>query len=233
MAYLFKRQLQAYGLIEIMLVLIVVGLLLKGTIGQFVNRFDDAKVTSTLALYNRILSATLSFQEHYGHLPGDYPHAEDEFGSDTPNGNGNRELSGQGLAPPNVSKAALFWLHLAKSRMYADAGSANTLKPLRFGKGAPRSDFDNVGFSVTFNPSDWGGHWLVLGSQTANHGDGAAFTPSQARLFLQHMGLEETQTGSVRIGQARDTSEPCLTPDGRLNFRNTTKSCVVYFRLEG
>lgn len=232
MFYSFNTRLRAYGLIEIMLVLIVVGLLLKGSLGQFMNHFDDAKVKASLAQYNKILNASLSFQDRFGYLPGDFPHAREEFGGDTPNGDGNHELSGNGLGAPRSSKAALFWLHLFKAHLLTDAGTPDASSELKFGKGAPRSDFESAGFSVVWNPEEWGGHWLVLGTQTGTHGDGAAFTPAQAKLFLQQLGLEETQSGNLRIGTGRGSSEACLQADKRLNFRNSKKSCVIYFRLD-
>ena len=39
----FRRKLDAYGIVEILIALIVIGFLLKGTLGHFSNRFDDAK----------------------------------------------------------------------------------------------------------------------------------------------------------------------------------------------
>lgn len=226
----FRRKLDAYGIVEILIALIVIGFLLKGTLGHFSNRFDDAKVKTAFSLYQKILSAVITFQDRYGFLPGDYPLASKNFGDETPNGDGTGYLVGEGLASPQSSKAALFWLHLQKAKLLFDAGVITPHQPLKFGKGAPKSDFADAGFTVIHNPEEWGGHWFVLGSESGRTGEGAAFTPEQARLFLQMAGLEDPQTGSVRVGNGRG-SHSCIQ-QGQLNLNHKQKACIIYFRIE-
>lgn len=228
---LLNRRLKAYGLIEIMIVLMVIGFLLKNTIGQFWGRLDDAKVKSSLAYYNKILAAVLAFQDRYGYLPGDFPYASRDLGTNTPNGEGTNELTGDGLDTPTTSAASRFWYHLHKANLLTDYAIKGSSESLKFGRGAPKSDFSHVGFTVAYNPENWGGHWIVLGEQSGNSGTGSAFTPEQARLFLQQMNVEDPQSGNIRIAKGKNSKGTCLNSSGDLSLQNEGKACIVYIKL--
>lgn len=85
----FHPKLPAYGLIEILIALIVVGFLLRSSVGQLFGGVNDARIRTAISQYKNLRSAVSQFYETYDALPGDFDEAIDVFGADSVNGDGN------------------------------------------------------------------------------------------------------------------------------------------------
>lgn len=149
-------------MIELAIVLMIIGIL-AGAVFKGQDLLESAKLRSVLNDFNRFKTAVVHYHETYNALPGDDPFANNHFGSDIPNGNGDGMVSGD-------SEERSFWLHLFK------AGYLNSDKPLS-------SKFGGR-YSVVANPKDGiSGNWLMLGKENGSKSDGGLFTPRQAQLL--------------------------------------------------
>ncbi len=227
--FLLTPRLPAYGLVEILVALIVIGFLLRASVGQLFSGVDEARVKTALSQYKNIRIAVSQFHETYDALPGDFSDAIENFGTTSVNGNGDGILHGNGLAQPQSSESAAFWLHLSQAKLIVLPDTIDKDTPVKPNYQTSDSGFSNAGFSVISTPFGWDGLWLVLGRTTNEGTNGGAFTPLQAKKFLKSAGLKATQTGNIRIANGVGSSN-CLR-GRKLSLQSKARSCTVYFRL--
>lgn len=227
--FLFTPTLRAYGLVEILVALIVIGFLLRASVGQLFGGVDEARIKTALSQYKNIRIAVAQFHETYDALPGDFHEAIETFGGTSVNGNADGTLHGKPLAQPQSSEAAAFWLHLSQAKLIVLPDIIRKDAPLKPNYQTCDSGFGHAGFSVMSNPFGWDGLWLVLGSTTNAETNGGAFTPLQAKKFLKSAGLKAPQTGNIRIANGSGQSS-CLRSK-RLNLQSKARSCTAYFRI--
>jgi len=222
--------LPAFGLIEILIALVVVGFFLRNSVGELFGGVDDARIKSAVSQYATIRGAVLQFVETFDALPGNFAEAADVFGTSSPSGTGNGHISGGGLGSPRTSEAAAFWLHLSKAKMLSLPDIISPESPLRPNVHTPDSGFQKAAFTIKDMPFGWDGVWLVLGAVSGSNTDGGAFTPLQAKKFLKVAGLRAPQSGNVRIANGAGM-HTCLSGENKLNLRSGVRACTVYFRL--
>src|SRR5947209_11444180 len=111
----------AFTLVEIASVLVIIGLLLGGILkGQ--EMITQAKIKNVINDFNGITVAITSYQDRYRALPGDDKNATARWTIQAPaSGNGNgiiagvynaNDTSGTGGAPAAAAESNLFWQHL-------------------------------------------------------------------------------------------------------------------------
>ncbi|CAO4844894.1 MAG: hypothetical protein CNLJKLNK_01295 [Holosporales bacterium] len=100
-----KKKLEAFSLIELGIVLLVMGVL---AVAVFKGKdiLDSAKLQSTIQEIQHIQQGVHQYTDLYHALPGDDPDAS-RFGETVQNGNGNRMIDDNELD--------LFWVHLFKA----------------------------------------------------------------------------------------------------------------------
>lgn len=218
-----------FNLIEIAIGLFIIGILLGGILkGQ--ELLENARLKSIITQSNQYRLAITTFMDRYEALPGDFSHATDLLGAGVTDGNGNSLIDGDGLAPQG--EAVAFWAHLAAAQLIPSPGRTDGAGA-SFGAGAPACKFGG-GFTVCSNPhQDMQGHWLVVGKQRAQRGDGALLTPAQAHhLVTKTDGHGLATTGAI---QARDGGDvppgSCVKADGSFNLSNKSPACVLYIQF--
>src|SRR5687768_4136360 len=77
------RKHKGFTLIEIAIVLVIIGLLLGGVL-QGQQLIENSRVRSAVNYFNGLATATFSYQDRYGKLPGDDPDATTTRGASWP-----------------------------------------------------------------------------------------------------------------------------------------------------
>ncbi len=191
-----KAPKQAFSLVELSIVLVILGLLTGGILaGQSLIRAAELRSVSTDL--QRYLTATNSFRDKYRALPGDMPNAVRFWGAQegsstdgvdstcagtttaatgiaTCNGNGSGSV---GEVVANYHEVFRFWQHLANAglvegRFSGITGTGSNAHCI-IGTNCPASRLSRGGFSASFRTTTGlgalvipNGHMFVFGSQT-------------------------------------------------------------------
>jgi len=102
------RRKEAFTLIELSIVLIIISLIVGGVIGGK-SLLHSAKLKSVVAEYNVYLTAYNNFTLQYDDIPGDMVNATDYWPGVAVNGNGDKRISGAWLVVEGVNA----WHHLS------------------------------------------------------------------------------------------------------------------------
>ncbi|HKA44625.1 MAG TPA: prepilin-type N-terminal cleavage/methylation domain-containing protein [Burkholderiales bacterium] len=110
------RKQSGFTLIEIAIVLVIIGLLLGGVLkGQ--ELITSARVRNIITQQDGIKAAYFGFLDRFRSLPGDYALASTNINC-TPtctNGNGNGQITPNGVAGATIDEHIAAWEHLSKS----------------------------------------------------------------------------------------------------------------------
>ncbi|HKA44626.1 MAG TPA: prepilin-type N-terminal cleavage/methylation domain-containing protein [Burkholderiales bacterium] len=112
------RKQSGFTLIEIAIVLVIIGLLLGGVLkGQ--ELITSARVRNIISQQDGIKAAYFGFLDRFRALPGDYAQASTNINCPTPpgctNGNGNGQITVNGVAGATIDEHIAAWEHLSKS----------------------------------------------------------------------------------------------------------------------
>jgi prepilin-type N-terminal cleavage/methylation domain-containing protein len=149
-----------FTLVEISIVMIIIGLLIGGTFGGM-KLIENMQVNKAMQDLKSIESATLTFKDTYGRLPGDITNPAVRLPNCTvapcaTGGNGNRVIGvvdAKGNAITSADENFTFWHHLQASDLLS-LGTDNTLD-MNFGAGQP--DGPLAGYRITDFISTWVG----------------------------------------------------------------------------
>jgi prepilin-type N-terminal cleavage/methylation domain-containing protein len=231
---LFNESQRGFTLVELAIVLVIIGLIIAAVLkGQ--ELIVSARLKSTISDINAIRSATNTFRDKYGALPGDYVKAQARIG--TPAGvtwstcdgsidcDGDGVISGSGIADETL----LFWNHLAAANMIS---GVSPLGGPTIGDGIPSSP---VGGGLTVRNElviNKTAHWLTLGS--------AAATPTGVLDSEQALILDEkSDDGRPGTGSVRTVTDACTDVAALATIDATTaydpspatSGCVIKFEL--
>jgi prepilin-type N-terminal cleavage/methylation domain-containing protein len=180
-----------FTLVEISIVMIIIGLLVGGTFGGMAL-VENMRVSRTVQDLKAIESASVTFSDTFGRLPGDIRNPSSRLPNCTvapcaTSGNGNRFV--EPLAPPGWSsdpavteEKFVFWHHLAASGM-VDLRIKNSTQKT-FGDGIARSALNAAGFRISnySGPAaacahNYTGHWTILTSSATGEVDSTTNVP--------------------------------------------------------
>jgi len=202
-------RLNAFSLIELSIVLVIVGVLM-GAIFKGQDLLDVAKIRSVVNDFQHIKVAIHNYQDTYGTLPGDDLNAATRFGNGVSNGNGN------GIIEPNES--ANVWVHLNK------AGDWETSTP-------PVSKFGGNYDIISSADAAMPGNWIRLSKDSGN----ALLTPKQVQKLMSKIdegqSASDATQGSLRAKEGQGLASGQCTNGGNLNLEIKNPTCVVYMKL--
>lgn len=137
---------RGFTLVEISIVMIIIGLLIGGTFGGM-KLIENMQVNKTVQDLKSISSASLTFRDAYGRLPGDIVNPAARLPNCTvapcaTGGNGDRIIgaSFSSVSVPAINDTEeqfIFWHHLQASDLVS-LGISNTTD-MSFGAGTPES----------------------------------------------------------------------------------------------
>src|SRR5262245_16774189 len=111
------RKQSGFTLIEIAIVLVIIGLLLGGVLkGQ--ELITSARVRNVIQQQDGIKAAYFGFLDRFRAPPGDYTQASTNINcTPTPctNGNGNGQITANGVAGATIDEHIAVWEHLSQS----------------------------------------------------------------------------------------------------------------------
>lgn len=208
-----KKSLEAFGLMEIALSLIIIGLLmgfaLKGT-----SLYESAKLQSLMDQVEQIRFSHFTFQEQFSSLPGDFSQASQALDDEAKNGNGDGFIDGNGLE--EGSEAYEYWQHLFYAGLLARPDSQKL----------PSSRWGGV-FVLEIDQSDRGGIWYALKTPEGK----GVLTPRQAYSLNKKFDNGSPLSGRIRSesGQTEGDKKCCL---GEVyDLAETSPTCIMYFQL--
>lgn len=197
---------QAFSLIELGIVLIIIGVLV-GAILKGQDLLQAAKINSLLEDIKRYRNAVAMYHQTYGEWPGDDPKAAERF-QNAENGNGDGIIGGE--------DEVLVWKHL----MHAGSLSHG---------GIPSSKFGGK-FRLASNPDqNFGGVWLILGS--GNDARGALLTPKQAQMIKMRADDGKPSEGMIRFLDGQGGQGSCLNGE-QFNLQTNSPACILLTHVE-
>lgn len=163
---------QAFSLVELSIVLVILGLLTGGILtGQ--NLIRAAELRSVTTDFNKYQTAVMTFRDKYFYLPGDMPNATQFWGAahatpstcittqstglPTCNGNGDGQVANLSSTTGDYEQFR-FWQHLANAglvegRFSGVSGAGGSSHHVN-GTNAPLSKISNAGFGAVTAPTE-------------------------------------------------------------------------------
>lgn len=181
-----KRNQFGFTLVEISIVMIIIGLLIGGTFGGM-KLIDNMQVNKTVQDLKSLQSASLTFKDAYGRLPGDMPNTAARLSNCTvapcaTGGDGNRIIGLSMIWTETITDTDenfTFHHHLQAAGLLS-SGVQNTLD-MSFGAGQPEAPIGGGYRVVNWNnrgmgpcPVRFPGHGFVItGEATGDAPNGA------------------------------------------------------------
>ena len=158
-----KQNQDGFTLVEISIVMIIIGLLIGGTFGGM-KLIENMQVNKTVQDLKAIESASLTFKDTYGRLPGDLVNPAARLPNCTTapcnvTGDGNRRI-GPANGWTNVSaitatdERLAAWHHLAAADLMKAPGPGASLE---FGDGQPDSPYGGYRWETYTNGTNYAG----------------------------------------------------------------------------
>ncbi len=224
---------RGFTLVELAIVLVIIGLIIAAVLkGQ--ELIISARLKSTISDIDAIRSATNTFRDKYGALPGDYVNAQARVG--TPAGvtwatcdgaidcDGDGVIAGDGITGETV----LFWNHLAAANMIS---GVSPLGAAVIGDGLPSSP---MGGGLTIRNelvTTKTAHWITLGSAAA--APTGVVDSEQALIIDEKADDARPGTGSIRTLTLPSTDEAgvAVVATSAYDPNPAVAGCVLKFEL--
>ncbi len=224
---------RGFTLVELAIVLVIIGLVLAAVLkGQ--ELIVSARLKSTISAVDEVRSASQTFRDKYGGLPGDYAQAQVRVGDPAgvtwaAVGDGDGVIQGDGIGGAVGDETLLFWNQLSAANMLS---GVSPLGGAALGDGIPKAPVGG-GFTIRneliINKTT---HWLTLGS--------AAVLPTGVLDAEQALMIDEkADDGRPGTGSTRSTTVACTdvvapaTIDGTsaYNADPSVTGCLLVFEL--
>ena len=228
-----KTSERGFTLVELAIVLVIIGLVLAAVLkGQ--ELIVSARLKSTISAADEVRSATQTFRDKYGALPGDYAQAQTRIGDPAgvtwaTVGDGDGVIDGDGVGGAVGDETLLFWNQLAAANMIS---GVSPLGLAVIGDGIPSAP---IGGGWTIRNELIVGkttHWLSLGS--------AAPVPTGVLDTEQAMLIDEkADDGRPGTGSIRTTTDACtdvvspavVSATSAYDPDPATSQCLLTFEL--
>lgn len=204
--------LKGFSLIELSIVLLIIGII-AGAVMKGTDLIEAARIRSILNDLNKYSVAFMLYQETNQALPGDDSKAQDRFGQDVTNGDGDGKITGN-----DIAKA---WQHLGK------AGHINVTSP-------PSSKLGGKYYFVSNPLNGFSGTWLILSEESGGQNLYPLLTPQQAQAIKQKIEEGPANEGSLRVTEGTGAQAgSCINVNGILNLQTKDKVCILLSKVEG
>ncbi len=201
-----KRQIPAFSLIEMAIVLVVIGILITAVV-KGSDFIQQAKVQSVARKMNEIATAIHTYQEDFHYLPGDDPNASERF-QDIDNGNGD------GFVDHHETK--LVWQHLFKADLMVNP------EPLK-------SRIGNEFIVESIERDNFTGLTISIYGDR----DHFALTPKQAmhlKKIIDGANNLKVDQGTLLVEEAKNTHNHCIHGD-HINLDEKSACCIVFYKV--
>ena len=126
---------KGFTLIELSIVIVIIGLIVAGVVGGQ-TLVNQSKLRAVISDVNKYRVAINTFKLEYNALPGDMVNAQDYFGVDVSNGNGNKLIGDVDISEPESFGA---FEHLSKAKLIQS--SFTGVGPAEIGVNSPKSPY--------------------------------------------------------------------------------------------
>jgi prepilin-type N-terminal cleavage/methylation domain-containing protein len=220
---------RGFTLVELAIVLVIIGLLIGGVL-QGRELINNARVTAATAQIKGFDTAAATFVESFGGTPGDIGNATVVLPNCTAPCANAVTTPGDGRigAAPGVFAGdnAQFWIHLHRAGLITAVDGTATAQ---FGRGAPKADVGNAGFTAGYHgagalgvlTNPMSGNYLAVQGLITNVAIGGVVVRDVARIDRK-IDDGRANTGSMGVNQA-----PCHTA-GVYNESQQNTLCSFY-----
>lgn len=152
MPYPEDRSINAFTLVELSIVIVIIGLIIAGiTAGR--SLVKSAQLNSIITDINKYNVAINSFYLQYNALPGDLRNASSYWGGSALNGDGNNQIDNS----PGLDEDLKVWQHLALAGLIPGTYSGTTTGAGRVpGTNCPASSYRGAGFGFDWYSPTYG-----------------------------------------------------------------------------
>ncbi|MFN7039265.1 MAG: type II secretion system protein [Alphaproteobacteria bacterium] len=144
---MIKKHPQAFTLIELTVVLIVIGLI-AGGIAAGTELIRQGKIKGVISEIQAFQIAFNTFKEKFNYLPGDFPYATSLFPS-SGNGNGNGQISYSQTVVGNGPEWLRAWDHLSQANLIPNLAYTGTNTPTSVPYSKAFNGYWGIGYETT------------------------------------------------------------------------------------
>jgi prepilin-type N-terminal cleavage/methylation domain-containing protein len=237
---------KGFTLVELAIVMTIIGLLIGGILkGQ--KMLENAKVKNTVKILESTTSATYSFRDMYGNIPGDFSLATTRLpncnvANFCVNGDGNgiigivsgaTQSQGGTASFPRV-ETSMYWKHLVLADLISGVTPSADPTQAEFGKTHPAIPILG-GLAIYYhdtrarNPNtNVSGHFMTL-SSTAR-GSGSYHLPAN-QIYLLDKAIDDgmPNTGTIMVEYVGSGCKTNDTPTGEYQYTNNGINCIVWY----
>jgi hypothetical protein len=220
--------------------MIIIGLLIGGTFGGM-KLIENMQVNKTVQDLKAIESATLSFKDTYGRLPGDITNPAARLPNCTvapcaTGGNGDRRINGAATwqeAITATNEKFTFWHHL-QAADFLSLGTKNT-SDLNFGEGQPDNPIGGGYRNVGFRTGSWctntkAGHDIWITPDSSEVYAGSWYQGGISCRFIKSIDdkIDDSRPSTGRVVSAYcGPTFSCLDPNA--DYVYVALSALTYF----
>lgn len=250
---------QAFTLIEMSIVLVIIALLIGGVFaGQSLIRASELRAFTTQ--YQGIKTALDSFKDKYGWIPGDMPDATNYWPAAaagaacittasmtaTCNGNGDKLITDPGIGGQVSNELWRFWQHLALAGFiqgsYDGISGGGAYYWINSKTNAPLGKINNSGwFTYNWGSGAMGAGWyngnyantLEFGTMNGGDASGVVFKPSE--LWNIDTKIDDGKPGTGILTLRTGTLDQCTTSTSTTDYAgdylnsSNTVACTPLF----
>ncbi|MBN9564592.1 MAG: hypothetical protein J0G29_00595, partial [Alphaproteobacteria bacterium] len=221
---MIQKPLEAFGLVEIAIVLIIIGILASLGMKGY-KLIESAKVKALHQQIDDVRLATHMFKEKYHAFPGDFAGAQSAIHSNCLNGNGNGLIEGRNA--DSQSEAGQFWTHLTLAELVTGiepSQSGQQLVPSKHLLSGKIEGFLTIQHSFKGDT----GPWVCLSHVDSSGSLKPCLTPKQAADIDQAFDDGNPLSGDICASGENENTGACIKGN-HYNLESKNQACMAYF----
>lgn len=226
-----KKNKNAFSLLEISVVLVVISLIVAATL-QGQNLMKAMRLKSVISQASEYKIAISSFYTKYSAYPGDYEEASVDWGTSIENGDANYLIeykNSQGIYEGYNAWSQLYYAEIISVKY----NNVHSNTPL-VGVDIPDSKIKGSGFVFDANRKNFSNTNVLLFGKPLSSNDfnaklNSALKPQEAYSIDSKLDDGIPNKGNIKAEDGNDSSDNCSTSENQYKLSNKNESCILVF----